>query len=174
MSLLIELLPSAGPALVVGGGNVAARKVRALVDGGFRVVVVAPDICEAIVTFADGETVVLHDRRFLPDDVSSRSLVFACTNDRNVNECVGDSARRAGVPVVVADAQDESTFFTPAVYRDGALTVAVATGGASPVLAREVRDRIAAALGNGWGDEVARARREREARLGRVPKEERP
>jgi precorrin-2 dehydrogenase/sirohydrochlorin ferrochelatase len=76
-------------------------------------------------------------------------------------------ARSVRIPVVVADAQSESTFFTPATLRDGQLAIAISTGGASPTLARTIREKIAAALGPGWGQIVLVARGEREKRLGR-------
>jgi siroheme synthase-like protein len=161
MSVMIELQASAGPVLVVGGGTVATRKVSQLVEGGFRVTVIAPAVTRAI---RELPGVTLVEAPFEPADIPSDApyvLVFACTDDREVNRRVGELARRASILVVVADAQEESTFFTPATLHDGALTVGVSTGGASPALARELRERIAAALGTGWGEKVEAARRDR-------------
>ncbi len=161
MSLMIELQPSAGPALVVGGGAVAERKVRGLAEAGFRMTVVAPEIGETI----RAAGVECRVRPFEPGDIAGHAIVFACTDSREVNRAVGDAARAARVLVVVADSQEESTFFTPAVHQDGDLVVAVSTGGASPALAMEVRDRIADALGDGWDERVRAARSERQERL---------
>ncbi|MFQ5381151.1 MAG: bifunctional precorrin-2 dehydrogenase/sirohydrochlorin ferrochelatase [Dehalococcoidia bacterium] len=161
MSFLIELLPSVGPALVVGGGSVARRKVGGLLDAGFSVTVVAPRIADDVVAL---NGIRLVQREFRDDDVEGFALVFACTESRAVNERAGRAARKLGIPVVVADSQSESTFFTPAVHRDGALTVAVSTGGASPGFARDVRDRIRRDLGPGWAERVETARRERRDR----------
>ncbi len=162
MSLLVELLPTAGKALVVGGGSVAERKVRGLVDAGFAVTVVAPGISAGIRKLSGVE---LRVRPFAESDVPGHALVFACTSEREVNRQVGEAARSHLIPVVVADRQDESTFFTPAVHRDGDLTVAVATNGASPVLAQEVRNRVAVCLGTGWAARVRAAKKQRLARL---------
>jgi len=161
VSLMVEVRPAAGPALVVGGGVVAERKVRGLLDAGFRVTVVAPEILDSI--RATG--VETRERDFQASDVAGHALVFACTDSREVNRAAGEAARAAGIFAVVADSQEESTFFTPAVHRDGDLVVAVSTGGASPVLAREVRDRIAESLGYGWAERVQAARAERQERL---------
>ncbi len=165
MGLLIDLQPSAGPALVVGGGTVAARKVRGLVEAGFDVVIVAPEVLPEI-TRARVEVL---QRAFAPDDIASSAfaVVFACTSSREVNRLVGELAREQNIPVVVADAQEESTFFSPAVLRDGDLAVAVSTGGASPALARDLRERIAQALGDGWAETIEQSRAEREQRLGK-------
>lgn len=150
MGLMIDLQPSAGAALVVGGGRIAARKVTNLAAGGFRVVVIAPAICEEIA----GVGVEGQRRAFAASDLTFEqgyAVVFACTNDRAVNRFVGELARVRGIPVVVADAAGESTFFTPAVARHEGVSVAVSTGGASPRRARDLRDQIVAALGDGWG-----------------------
>jgi len=164
---MIELLPAAGRALVVGGGAIAERKVRGLVEAGFAMTVVAPEVSEGIHKLPE---VDIRDHAFTEGDIPGHAIIFACTNDRAVNRQAGAAARARGIPVAVADRQDESTFLTPAVLRDGDLTVAISTGGASPALAREVRDRVAAALGSGWAARIAEAREDRTARLaaGRV------
>lgn len=168
MGLMVDLQPAAGPALVVGGGAVAARKVRNLAEAEFGIVVVAPLVADEI-RLAPHVTVI--ERAFEPEDIELRpfAAVFACTDDRVVNALVGRLARAARIPVVVADAQGESTFFTPATIRDGDLAIAVSTGGASPALARDIRQRIITSLGPGWGSIVRLARNERDRRLGREP-----
>ncbi len=162
MGLMAELLPRHGRALVVGGGTVAKRKVRALVEASFDVTVVAPEIEQGIRAMAG---VVCIERTYEPGDIEGHSLVFACTDAREVNRAVGEAASAAGLLVDVTDSQEESSFFTPAVHRDGGLTVAVSTGGASPALARQVLDRMVAALENGWAQRVEAARSERRERL---------
>lgn len=168
MSVMIELLPSAGPVLVVGGGSVALRRAQNLVSGGFAVTIIAPEIDPAILALP---RVTCLPREFAPADISSAqsrwALVLACTNQRDVNRAAGEAARALGIPVVVADAQPESTAFTPATLRDGDLQVAVSTGGADPALAKALRDRIAAALGPGWAEMVTAARAARASRRGR-------
>lgn len=167
MGLMIDLQPTSGRALVVGGGAVASRKVRALVEAGFAITVVSPRISDEI---RQAPLTTLHERAFEPHDLGTASgfaLVFACTDSRDVNRAVGKAAKARDIPVVVADRQDESTFFTPATLRDGDLAIAVSTGGASPRLARTIREKIAVALGSGWQQAVSAARREREERLGR-------
>jgi siroheme synthase-like protein len=169
MGLMLDLQPSFGRALVVGGGKIAARKVHTLADAQFEMTVVAPTVLESI-RIAPHVRVI--EREWREDDLQGHALVLACTDDRELNERIGQAARRRGLPVLVADRQGESTFFTPATIRDLDLQVAVSTGGASPALAKEIRQRIAEALGPGWGGVVYRARREREARLGREPRED--
>ncbi|MEP6870524.1 MAG: bifunctional precorrin-2 dehydrogenase/sirohydrochlorin ferrochelatase [Anaerolineaceae bacterium] len=169
MGMMIDLRAEAGPALIVGGGKVAARKAKSLAEAEFRIVVISPLIADSIRSLP---WATLTEREFVATDLPETalySLVFACTDSRAVNLEVGRLARAARIPVVVADRQAESTFFTPATLRDGDLAVAVSTGGASPGLASRIRQQIAAAIGPGWGNSVYAARRERDARLRRGP-----
>ncbi|MGI8925544.1 MAG: precorrin-2 dehydrogenase/sirohydrochlorin ferrochelatase family protein [Tepidiformaceae bacterium] len=159
---MIDLRPEFGAALVVGGGKVATRKVRALVEAQFRITVVAPEVDDEI---RHAPWVTVRERPYVAEDLEGHALVFACTRSRELNREVGRAARKAGLPVVVADRQGESTFFSTAVLRNGDLAVAVSTSGAAPGLARIVRERIVAALGPGWGGVISAARAEREARL---------
>jgi siroheme synthase-like protein len=166
MGLLIDLQPSAGPALVVGGGRIAARKVRNLAEAEFEIVVVAPAVLDEI-RMAPHTTVI--ERPFEAGDLRARpfAAVFACTDSREVNRHVGELAWRARIPVVVADAAEESTFFTPATLREGEVAIAVSTGGASPGLARLIREAIVNALGPRWSQLAWQAARDREARNAR-------
>lgn len=167
MSMMIELLPDAGPALIVGGGNVGLRKARNLAEGEFRFTVIAPEIRPEFefLPFA-----TLERRAFEDGDIDGMlpwAFVFACTDERAVNRRVGELARARNIPVVVTDRQRESTFFTPATMRNSEVTIAVSTGGASPSLAKFIRERIAAAVGPGFGSLAHLARSEREERLAR-------
>lgn len=165
MSVMIDLQPTAGPALVVGGGAVALRKVRNLAEGEFQVTVIAPEVLDGI-TLQPFVSVIRREFEETDiDAVPSWSLVFACTNERALNRRIGELARARNIPVVVTDRQTESTFFTPATIRDGDLAIAVSTGGASPGIAKMIRERIVSALGPGWGTVARLARQEREARL---------
>jgi siroheme synthase-like protein len=160
VSLLIALQPAFGPALVAGGGAVARRKVLALVEAGFEVTVVAPDVVTEIET--SGATI--HRRSFAAEDLAGAAIVFACTNDRTVNRNIGERCRAAGVPVLVADSQEESTFYSLATTRRGSVQVGVTTGGSGPRLAARVRDALEAALPAGLADQADELRRSRRRR----------
>ncbi len=167
MGVMIDLQPSAGPALVVGGGTVATRRARLLSEAAFEIVVVAPVAADDLRLLP---STTLLEREFTEADIDLRafSLVLACTDSREVNALIGRLARARRIPVAVADAQDESTFFTPATIRDGDLVVAVSTGGASPGLSRVIRERVVTALGPKWPQLLHLARTEREERLKRA------
>lgn len=151
-----------GRALIVGGGTIALRKARTLVEGGLTALVIAPEFAAA---FASLEGLECESRPFAIDDLARErwSLVFACTSDRALNRAIGEAAREAGLLVLVADAQDESSFSTPATLRDGALAVALSTGGAAPAVTKALREQVLGALGEGWAERIVQAAQERRA-----------
>jgi siroheme synthase-like protein len=129
--------------LVVGGGPVAAAKVRALLDAGAAVTVVSPDAADPLPDWAAAGRIRWLERRFREDDVAGRMLVIAATDDLAVNAAVYACADRVGVFANAVDDLDHCSFIAPAVARRGQLQVAVSTAGSSPALAKRIRDRIA-------------------------------
>ncbi len=123
-------------ALVVGGGPVAARKARVLLDYGPRVLVCAPRFVPELEQLSGAE---LLRQPFVPDLLEGVSLAIASTDDRALNRTVAHLCRKRAIPVNVADSREESTFLFPAVVRRGRLSVGISTGGASPAAAAHVR-----------------------------------
>jgi siroheme synthase-like protein len=138
------------PVLMVGGGNVATRKVEGLVAAGARVTVVAPMVLEEVAAMA----AEVRERPYCSDDIAGHRLVMTATDRPEVNAAVAAHATAAGVWVNSADDPANCSFILPAVTRRGPVTVSVGTDGASPALARHLRDRIAAEV---LGPEVERA-----------------
>ena len=122
--------------LVVGGGPVAARKARVLLDYGPRVLVCAPRFVPELEQLSGAE---LLRQPFVPDLLEGVSLAIAATDDRALNRTVAQLCRKRAIPVNVADSREESTFLFPAVVRRGRLSVGISTGGASPAAAAHVR-----------------------------------
>ncbi|MET0146294.1 MAG: NAD(P)-dependent oxidoreductase [Ilumatobacteraceae bacterium] len=129
--------------LVVGAGPIAARKVSGLAAAGARVVVVAPDVSHALDRRAVAE---LRQRPYERADLTGVRLVVTATGDAALDADVAADATAAGIWVNAADQPADCTFILPAIARNGPLSVAVSTGGASPALARRLRDRVAALL----------------------------
>lgn len=133
--------------LVVGGGDVARRKVTTLLRGGAQVTVVAPEVAEE---FPSDTALIVHRREFEAADAEACDLVFACTDDRAVNAAVAKAATKGGVWVNVADDPDASTFFVNAAVQRGDLSIGVSTAGASPALARRIRKTLEAQFGEAY------------------------
>lgn len=130
------------PVLVVGGGKVALRKVRGLLEAGARVTVVAP-ACEPEF---DSLPVRLLRRRFRASDLDGAVLAFAATSDRRVNRRVGVLAAERRIPANIADRAGECTFIVPARVTRGNVQIAISTGGENPRLAAALRRKLEEAL----------------------------
>jgi uroporphyrin-III C-methyltransferase/precorrin-2 dehydrogenase/sirohydrochlorin ferrochelatase len=144
--LPVFLRLAARPALVVGGGQVAARKVEWLLKAGARVTVVAPRIQPELAGRAARGELVHLSGVFAPAQLAAAAVVVAASDDGAVNAAVSAAARRLGIPVNVVDSAELSTFIFPAIIDRSPVVVAVSSAGASPVLARWVRAQLEALL----------------------------
>ncbi len=138
----------------------AARKIGGLLACGAAVTVVAPEVHIAIRELTDSGLIAAIDdsplevqiRPYAPGEATDYLLVIAATGDPEVDDVVHRDAQSAGVWVNVADDPSRCSFVLPAVARDGTVCIAVSTAGASPAMARWLRDLVVDALGPGMGD----------------------
>lgn len=141
--LPVFLALEARKALVVGGGPVAFRKIKKLAAAGAQVRVVAPRIDERISKIPG---IVAERREFAPSDIAGMSLVVAATDDPATNENISQLCATAGVFINrVDDAENSALIFGAGIDR-GPVSVAVTTGGKSPLLSKWLRDKIAASI----------------------------
>jgi len=148
--------------VVVGGGEVASRKARKLLQSGAEVVVISPEVRPDLVE----EDVEIQQRLYRHGDLEGAHLAFTATDSREVNAAVAREAGERGIPVNVADRPSEGDFALPSTLRRGRLQVAVSTGGASPALAKRIRGELEGVFGPEWTGIVERfeaARRSGEA-----------
>lgn len=158
--------------LIVGGGAVAERKAAALVEAGGRPVIVSPEATGGLREIVSIHRLQWHRRRYEQGDAIDRHLVFAATDDAAVNAAVARDAAAAGALASMADDGAGSDFHLPAVIRQGEVLVALSTGGASPLLARRLRDRLQAVVTPGLGRAAGRLARVREQVRARWPGDE--
>jgi precorrin-2 dehydrogenase/sirohydrochlorin ferrochelatase len=152
--------------VVVGGGAVAVRKARKLFQAGAEVVVVSPEVLPEL----EDMSVEVHERPYEHGDLEGADLVFVATDSREVNAAVAREARARGVRSNVADRPTEGDFAVPSTLRRGGLQVAVSTGGASPTLARRIRNELEEIFGPEWTGVVEELEAVR--RSGEVPDED--
>jgi len=148
--------------LVVGGGAVALRKAQGLVEEGARVTVVAPEVVVPLATMAEQDCLRLERRRYLPGEAVSYALVFAATDDREVNSKVYNDANDAGIWVNVADDPEFCSFHLPGRIRRGPLQLAIASAGEAPFAVRRLRQLFDRRFGAEWAEWVAAASRYRD------------
>jgi len=125
--------------VVIGGGLVAQRKVTTLLRYGARVTVISPTVTRRLGAYARQGRVRHLARRVCPTDLRGAWLVYAATDDPRTNQLVSRTAQRLRIFANVVDHAPLCSFIAPAIFRRGALTVAVSTGGASPSLAKKLR-----------------------------------
>ena len=147
--------------LVVGGGEVATRKVSGLLDAGGTVCVVSPDVSPSLAALAGAGIIEHRARGFRRHDVRGCTLVVAATGIDTVDTAAAAAARRARALVNVVDVPAACDFILPSVLRRGDRQVAVSTGGKSPALAREIRRWLETQLGEECAAVVEWAGRER-------------
>ena len=152
--------------MVVGGGAVATRKARKLYQAGAEVVVVSPEVLPEL----EDMSVEVHERPYEYGDLEGADLAFAATDSREVNAAVAREASARGIRINVADRPAEGDFAVPSTLRRGGLQVAVSTGGASPTLARRIRNELEEVFGPEWAGVVEELEAVR--RSGEVPDED--
>jgi uroporphyrin-III C-methyltransferase/precorrin-2 dehydrogenase/sirohydrochlorin ferrochelatase len=139
------------PCLVVGGGEVAARKVSLLLSAGAAVTVVSPQLGDELADMLTAGRITHLARNFENADIQQPVLVIAATDDRAVNENVSVLARARGIPVNVVDNPGLCSFIMPSIVDRSPLQIAISTGGASPVLARMIRTKLEGCIPAAYG-----------------------
>jgi siroheme synthase-like protein len=133
--------------VVIGGGNVALRKVKGLLECGAKVTLISPKPHPEIVKLSKRRAIHLIQRDYEKEDLEDAVIAFACTDVKKVNRKVAADAKKAGVLVNVADDPRSSDFITPSFFQRGNLTIAVSTAGMSPALARKIRMKLEKSFG---------------------------
>jgi len=151
------------PCVVVGGGPVATEKTEKLVECGARITLVSPLITDDLAAMvADGRIARHHRRVYRTGDLDGAFMVIAATDDESANRRVWADAEERRMLANVVDVPELCNFIVPSIMRHGELAVAVSTGGASPVVARRVRQTVELAIGPEWGELVGMLRETRE------------
>ena len=132
--------------LVVGGGPLAAEKVRGLRNAEADITVAAPTLNAELAALRDAGELVHLPRGYREGDMTGFSIVMAAEGDAAANAGLSAEARRRGILLNAADDPANCDFILPAVLREPPLTIAVSTGGGSPAIARRVREELAAYL----------------------------
>jgi len=148
--------------LVVGGGEVAARKVMLLLQAGAHVSVVSPELNTPLSEYHAQGRIKYHAEIFQPGLLQNMTLVIAATDDRDTNRQVSAAAQQRQIPVNVVDNPDLCTFIMPSIVDRSPLLIAISSGGQSPVLARLLRAQLETMIPAAYGRVAAMAGKFRE------------
>jgi precorrin-2 dehydrogenase/sirohydrochlorin ferrochelatase len=138
--------------VIVGGGEVAERKIDPLLESGADIAVVSPEPCAAIQKRTEEFEITLFRRPYQFGDLEGAWLAIAATDSREINHLVYEEATKRRILVNVADSLQECNYVVPAVLDRGDVRIAVTSGGRSPILAQKARDEIAKVIGPEYAD----------------------
>lgn len=155
MGYVVNLVLDGRPAVVIGGGSVAARKIGDLLAANAKVRVIASEVCAEVRSLADRGLISGEWRPYATTDLDGAFLSIAATDEESVNARVAADAQARNILVNVVDRPELCTFTLPAVGRRGHLTFAVATDGLCPSLSVVVRDEIMERYGAEYAEVVS-------------------
>jgi len=155
MSYMVNLIVEGRVAVVIGGGEVAARKVQDLLAARAAVTVIAPHACGRIVALAEGKQIQARFKPYTKEDLTGAFVAVAATDDEQVNARVANDAAAMNVLVNVVDRPALCTFTVPATVCRGDLTFAVSTEGRCPALAGILREELEARYGPEYSELVS-------------------
>ncbi|HPQ26232.1 MAG: uroporphyrinogen-III C-methyltransferase [Gammaproteobacteria bacterium] len=136
---------------VIGGGEIATRKVSLLLRAGAHVQVIAPVLCASLAKLRDEGRIEHLARPYQTGDIDEAYLAIAATDDAAVNHAVAAAGRLLNIPVNVVDHPEDGSFIMPSIIDRSPVIAAISTGGASPVLARLIRARLESVIPAGYG-----------------------
>lgn len=137
--------------LVVGGGEVARRKVASLCDCGAKVTVVSPKLDSVLEYMAFQKEIIWKERNFEPRDIEGMFIVIASTDDRETNNTISSLCQKNEILCNVVDSPEDCSFIVPSTIERGPLTIAISTSGISPTLAASIRQELEMAYGEEYG-----------------------
>jgi uroporphyrin-III C-methyltransferase/precorrin-2 dehydrogenase/sirohydrochlorin ferrochelatase len=139
------------PCVVIGGGEIATRKITLLLRAGAEITVVAPELCDSVAKLATDGKIQHIARKYQADDLNQAVLAIGATDNLERNQQIAQDARARKIPVNVVDNPHDGNFIMPSIIDRSPVIAAVSTGGASPVLARLIRTRLESLIPAGYG-----------------------
>ncbi len=133
--------------VIIGGGNVCARKAETMMKYGGRVTIVSPEFTDEIEQWARGGALQIKRKRYEDADLDGANIVIASTDDQSVNEQIAADCRRRRIPVNVVDVTPLCEFIVPAIVDKGSIHIAISTEGRSPALARTLKEDLQRMVG---------------------------
>ena len=127
------------PCVVIGGGDVAERKVLSLLNAGAKVTVVSPEVTEVLKGVSEDGRVEIKDRFYQEGDLKGAFIAYAATDDEDTNRKIAEEAHTCGVLLNIVDKPEMCDFIVPSVVERGLLSIAISTSGASPAFAKRLR-----------------------------------
>ena len=151
------------PCLVVGGGDIALRKVSLLLKAQAKIKCISPEFCSGLIELSRENSLDLIEKCFESTDIVNQSVIIAATNDDKTNALVSSLAHESRIPINVVDSPDLSSFIMPAIVDRSPIVIAISSAGKAPVLARIIRAKLETIIPSAYGNlaEIAGEYREK-------------
>ena len=150
------------PVLVIGGGDIAYRKIKLLIKSKPNIKVIAKNICSEILDLEEKFSIKIVKKQFHVDDIEFPIIIIAATNDKSLNKQVANEGLRKKIPVNVVDQPSLCTFTMGSIVERGSLVVSISSSGKAPVLVRHLREKIEKLIPDSYKDLVDLAGKLRE------------
>jgi len=133
--------------VIVGGGEVAARKAERLLDCGAKVFIISPGLTQELAGLKEKKVISHIAAQYSGDLIDGAALIIGATDDEKTNAMISLDARGKGIPVNIVDDPQKCDFILPSLVQRGDLAIAIGTGGKSPALARHLREELESEYG---------------------------
>jgi len=140
------------PCLVVGGGDIALRKVNLLLKAQAKIKCISPEFCSGLIELSRENTLDLIEKRFESTDIDNQSVIIAATDDDKTNAMVSSLAHESGIPINVVDSPDLSSFIMPSIVDRSPIVIAISSAGKAPGLARIIRAKLETIIPSAYGN----------------------
>lgn len=137
--------------LVVGGGDIAYRKINLLLKADAQITCVSPVCCEGVAQLAKDNKITLVKKDFESSDIDAQILIISATDNTALNTRVSELAKDANIPVNVVDSPDLCSFIMPSIVDRSPIMIAISSAGKAPVLARLIRAKLESSVPNAYG-----------------------
>jgi len=137
--------------LVVGGGDIAYRKISLLLKAHAQVVCIGKSVCKNVQALANEGKITLIEKAFESSDIKAQSLIVSATDDAPLNAHVSELAKSANIPVNVVDSPDLCSFVMPSIVDRSPIVIAISSAGKAPVLARLIRAKLESTIPHAYG-----------------------
>ncbi|MFP6776267.1 MAG: siroheme synthase CysG [PS1 clade bacterium] len=139
------------PCLVVGGGEIASRKINLLLKANADVTCLATNCCKNVEELVANKKITYINREFDQNDITNQCLIISATDDASLNRRVSELANSANIPVNVVDSPDLCTFIMPSIVDRSPIVIAISSSGKAPVLARLIREKLESTIPHAYG-----------------------
>lgn len=128
--------------IVIGGGKVAYRKIRSLIEYNAKITVISDKLCNEILELKGQNKISLINRIYQSGDLKGAFLAFAATDNKEVNQKISNEAKAGNISINVIDDTESCSFIVPSKVERGPLTIAISTNGKSPALSKKIREEL--------------------------------